>query len=211
MRKAVPIDIATIIKQKELNQRQEDFINKLVEKGGSFTNKSLAEFWGASQLPSSLKKELLKSPPLLVIIQEKPIQEYRLVSKSELSDEQTGLLSSQSVSQQDKPLKAPSKINFKIQDLEERVKTLELNFNNLISPYKKINTKKFKSKLYHEYNYINPIGDISGIDYEILRRRVCRDLQISYDYFDDIIYDLQKTEHRITIQSGRKKKYIHIK
>ena len=202
--------ISSIIKQKGLNQKQEDFINKLVKKGGSFTNKLLAKLWGTSQFPSSLKKLLLKTPPLLVLIQERP-QKYRLISEQYLSNEQSTLVSSLSVSQQDKSLKAPDKINFKIQNLEERVKTLELNFNNLISPYKKINTKKFKSKLYHEYNYINPIGDISGIDYEILRRRVCRDLQISYDYFDDMIYDLQKIGERITIQSGREKKYIHIK
>ncbi|MFX0142336.1 MAG: hypothetical protein ACFFDN_52335, partial [Candidatus Hodarchaeota archaeon] len=99
----------------------------------------------------------------------------------------------------------------RISNLENRINTIEKKIDNLISPYKKIKLKHFKSQLIEEYEHLNPLNDISGVEFEILRRRVCRELQIPFDYFDDLIYDLQKNEKIISIQSGREKKYIQIK
>lgn len=95
--------------------------------------------------------------------------------------------------------------------LESKVEILERKINNLISPFRTIKIKEFKSQLINEYEHLNPLDDISGVDFEILRRRVCRELKISHDYFDDLIYDLQTRGHIFTIQVGRDKKYIQIK
>jgi len=92
--------------------------------------------------------------------------------------------------------------------LEFRVRSLE---DKLVSPYKKIKLEDFKKQLFNEYNHLNPSRDISGVIFEVLKRRICRKLEISFDYFEDLIYDLQKKERIIAIQAGRGKKYIHIK
>lgn len=102
-------------------------------------------------------------------------------------------------------------ITTKLTILESRIIFLENKFDKLISPYKKIKLKDFKRQLFKEYNYLNPSGDIDGIDFEILKRRTCRELEISHGYFEDLIYDLQKEERIFTIQTGRGKKYIQIK
>lgn len=101
--------------------------------------------------------------------------------------------------------------NNKIIILESRIKDLEYKFNELISPYKKIKLKDFKRQLFKEYVHLNPSNDISGVDFEVLKRRICRELEISKGYFEDLIYDLQRNERIITIQAGRGKKYIQIK
>ena len=98
-----------------------------------------------------------------------------------------------------------------ITSLESRLRTLEQKFDNLIASNKKIRMKDFKDQLIKEYSHLNPFKDISGVDFEVLRRRICRELKISNDYFDDLIYDLKKDEHIITVQSGRGKKHIQIK
>ncbi|MFW9873135.1 MAG: hypothetical protein ACFFG0_08550 [Candidatus Thorarchaeota archaeon] len=99
----------------------------------------------------------------------------------------------------------------KLSVLESRITSLEEKFDKLVSPYKKIKIEDFKSQLFIEYTYLNPSRDISGVDFEILKRRTCRKLEISYDYFEDLIYDIQRRERIITIQAGRGKKYIQIK
>lgn len=102
-------------------------------------------------------------------------------------------------------------VTTKLTTLESRIISLENKFDKLISPYKKIKLKDFKRQLFKEYNYLNPSGDIDGVDFEILKRRTCRELEISDGYFEDLIYDLQKEERIFTIQTGRGKKYIQIK
>lgn len=102
-------------------------------------------------------------------------------------------------------------ITTKLSALEFRIISLEEKLDKLVSPYKKIKLEDFKKQLFNEYNHLNPSRDISGVDFEILKRRICRKLEISHDYFEDLIYDLQKNKRIITIQAGRGKKYIQIK
>ena len=102
-------------------------------------------------------------------------------------------------------------ITAKLSALESRITFLEEKFDKLVSPYKKIKLEDFKKQLFNEYNHLNPSRDISGVDFEILKRRICRELEISKGYFEDLIYDLQRNERIITIQAGRGKKYIQIK
>ncbi|NVM30046.1 MAG: hypothetical protein HWN65_14480 [Candidatus Helarchaeota archaeon] len=96
-------------------------------------------------------------------------------------------------------------------NLEKKVEEIEKKVTSVISPYKKVRITDFKNQLFKEYDHLNPSNDISGVDYEIIRRRICRDLQISLDYFDDLIYDLRMNENFIGIQRGRDKKYLQIK
>ena len=102
-------------------------------------------------------------------------------------------------------------ITTRLSALESRITSLEEKFDKLVSPYKKIKLEDFKKRLFNEYDHLNPLRDISGVNFEILKRRICRKLEISHDYFEDLIYDLQKNERIITIQAGRGKKYIQIK
>lgn len=106
-------------------------------------------------------------------------------------------------------------ITTKLSALESRIIFLEEKFDKLVSPYKKIKLDDFKKQLFKEYSHLNPSKDkmsiFFGVNFDILKRRICRELEISYDYFEDLFYDLQKKEHIITIQAGRGKKYIQIK
>ncbi len=102
-------------------------------------------------------------------------------------------------------------LNTKIASLEKRVESIERRLDSLIPLQKKIPIQDFKNRLVTEYDHVNPSHDISGVEYEILQRRVCRELQISPEYYDDLIYDLQKGDRIITIQSGREKKYIQVR
>ncbi len=207
------LPLSKIIEQKKFNKRQKDFINNLVKKEGNFTNKDLAKIWKGATLPSKFKQLLIEPPPILELIQERP-QKYKLVFNKEDISQQASLASF-SNSQLTKSVKHASSVkndlNSRVLNLEEKLNVIEQKFDNLISPHKKINLKKFKSQLSNVYEFLNSLHDISGVNYETLRRRICRELEISLDYFDDLIYDLQRSEKRITIQSGRNKKYIYIK
>ena len=102
-------------------------------------------------------------------------------------------------------------INARFMNLEKKVETIERRMDSLIPLQKKISIQDFKHQLVKEYDHLNPSSDISGVEFEVLKRRVCRELQISAEYYDDLIYDLQKEERIITVQSGREKKYIQVK
>lgn len=70
--------------QKNLNERQRNFLNKLIKKAGSFTNNDLAKLWGTKTFPTKFKKLLLEKPAILKLIQAKP-QKYILEEKKEKS------------------------------------------------------------------------------------------------------------------------------
>ncbi len=207
-----------ILSKKKLSQRQKSFIEKIVAKGGNFTNIDLGKNWGAKSLPSSFKKTLLNNPPLLRLIQSKPCQLYELAVKtSKISKpvaKQKSILNNSLSDISDISSSFPVSSEYssnKLTSLEERIEFLEIKFKKLISPYKKIKIKDFLSQLNNEYDHLNPLNDISGVDFDILKRRTCRKLEISNDYFEDLIYDLQKSKGNIVIQMGRGKKYVQIK
>jgi len=70
------------IKQKNLNERQKNFVSKLIKIGGSFKNNDLAKLWGTKTFPTKFKKLLLEKPSILKLIQAKP-QKYILEKKKE--------------------------------------------------------------------------------------------------------------------------------
>jgi len=74
------LNLSQIIQKKNFNSREKDFVNKLIKKGGEFTNKHLAELWGTKTFPSNFKKKLVKDFPILVLIQNKP-QKYVLITE----------------------------------------------------------------------------------------------------------------------------------
>jgi len=204
------MDLNEIIRKKNLNKRQTEFVKKIVKKGGEFNNRIFKDIWGTT-LPSPFKKKLLTEPSILKLIQERP-QKYIVSIDSSKTTIQKIKTIEPSISIQKKP--APtidSNLAKRLSDLENRISVLEKSFKDFMSPIRKIKLKSFKDELYKQYRQLNPHNDISGIDLAILKRRTCRELQISHDYFEDLIYDLKANEGNITIQMGRDKRYIQIK
>lgn len=206
------ISIDDVIRYKNLTPRQEIFVKKLIERGGTFNNNDLANIWEAQSFPGNFKKILTKDPKILILVKSRPRQIYKIYSEKSASPQQTRLASIEKKSQSKNTITSnQGNLALRIENLEIKIDNLEKKFNNLISPYKKIKLGEFKTRLYREYRFLNPNGDISGVDYETLKRRVTRILEISLEYFDDFISDLKNKEHLINLQVGREKKYIHIK
>ena len=207
-----PLNIEKIIDKKNLNQRQVQFVLELVKRGGSFTNAKLAEIWGTKTFPKNFKDKLLEEPSILQKIPGKT-QKFKVVSDQNLSLHQLpvdNIIDSKTEYKYPFDVKTPN-IDVKLLELEDRINKLEKQFQVSIPAYEEVSLKRFKEKLYNIYQYLNPSNDISGIDHDNLKRRVCRDLNISFGYFEDLVYDLQRKEQRINFQYGREKKYIHIK
>ena len=207
-----PLNIEKIIDKKNLNQRQVQFVIELVKRGGSFTNAKLAEIWGTKTFPKNFKDKLLEEPSILQKIPGKT-QKFKVVSDQNLSLHQLpvdNIIDSKTEYKHPIGVKTPN-IDVKLLELEDRINKLEKQFQVSIPVYEEVSFKRFKEKLYNIYQYLNPSNDLSGIDYDNLKRRVCRDLNISFGYFEDLVYDLQRKEQRINFQHGRGKKYIHIK
>ncbi len=99
----------------------------------------------------------------------------------------------------------------KYEDLKKRVENIEKRLEDFIPSREKIPIQDFKRQLFREYDHLNPSNDISGVEFESLQSRVCRELQISPKYYEELIYDLQREGGIITVQSGREKKYIQVK
>ena len=206
------ISIDDVIRHKNLTSRQEIFVKKLIERGGTFNNNDLAKIWEAQSFPGNFKKILTKDPKILILVKSRPRQIYSIYSEKSASAQQTRLVSIEKKPQSKNVITSnQGNLALRIENLEIKINNLENKFNNLISPYKKIKLGEFKKRLYREYRFLNPNGDISGVDYETLKRRVTRILEISLEYFDDLISDLKNKEHLINLQVGREKKYIHIK
>ena len=80
----VNVNLSEIFQQKDLNSREINFINKLLKKGGQFTNKDLAKLWGTKNFPPKFKSKLIDPPPILKLIQNRP-QKYILISEESIT------------------------------------------------------------------------------------------------------------------------------
>ncbi len=74
------INFSEEIKIKKMDEREKNFVYKLIKKDGQFTNNDLANIWGTKTFPNKFKKLLLDNPPILVLIKARP-QTYVLKEK----------------------------------------------------------------------------------------------------------------------------------
>jgi len=110
-----------------------------------------------------------------------------------------------------KTIVIPSAISHKFNEIESRINKIESQLRNIISPVKKIDLENFLVNLIKEYRWLNPNNDIHGVELDLLKRRVSRNLEISELYFEDLLYDILKTEENVSLMKERNQTRVIVK
>ncbi|MFW9971977.1 MAG: hypothetical protein ACFFDF_17440 [Candidatus Odinarchaeota archaeon] len=150
------------INQKNLNKREKDFVNRLIMKGGQFTNKDLANLWGTKTFPNNFKTLLLNNPPILELIKERP-QTY-ILKKSEKKFSQTlGKTESTEFSPEYSDLrnefykfKETTSKNFKLifQEINNLKNTIHSSKSNIIQKAHEMEISELEKEIYIIYNQL---------------------------------------------------------